>query len=204
METLKNNNLTLMKKILLPIAFFFMISSCGSKSDEASAKQKELELKAKELELKEKELQLKKSSEESSSKDDISEENKSIESQTNVNNPAPQPRKKTEEDLRRELYKKEGSNPEKYLSLDYTGRVNLLSNTIIKGTVYNSATITGFKNINITLSFYSKTDAYLGSETFTIMDFIQPGQSQSFKYKIEGYWKGAVSVKDRINYATPY
>jgi hypothetical protein len=49
-----------MKKILLPIYMIFLISSCGSKSDDSSAKQKELELKAKELELKEKELEQKK------------------------------------------------------------------------------------------------------------------------------------------------
>jgi hypothetical protein len=191
-----------MKKIILPFALFFLISSCGSKSDNSSVNQKELELKAKELELKEKELQFKKSTEETKVVE--SPEERKTQDVSNNSNQVTQSRKKTEDDLRRELYKKEGANPEKYLSLDYTGRVNLLSNTIIKGTIYNSATITGFKNINITLSFYSKTDAYLGSETFTIMDFVQPGQSQSFKYKIEGYWKGAVSVKDRINYATPY
>jgi hypothetical protein len=191
-----------MKKILLPIYIIFLISSCGSKSDD-SAKQKELELKAKELELKEKELEQKKS-EETSSKEDSSEENKTSEIQTNVNNPPPRPRRKSEDDLRRELYKKEGSKPEKYLSLDYTGRVNLLSNTVIKGTINNSATITGFKNINVTISFYSKTDSYLGSETFTIADFLQPGATRSFKFKIQGYWKGAVSAKHSINYAQPY
>lgn len=145
--------------------------------------------------MKEKELEQKKS-EETSSKDEVVDEKKTSELSNNSSNPTPQPRKKREDDLRHELYKKEGSNPEKYLSLDYTGRVNLLSNTIIKGSIHNSATITGFKNINVTLSFYSKTDAYLGSETFTIMEFIQPGKSKSFKYKIEGYWKGAVTVRD--------
>lgn len=34
-------------KILLPICIIILVSSCGSKSDDTSAKQKELELKAK-------------------------------------------------------------------------------------------------------------------------------------------------------------
>lgn len=94
----------------------------------------------------------------------------------------------SEEELQEKLYNTERSNPVKYLSVDGTYNVNLVSNTIINGTISNSATITGFENVKITANFYSKTDVLLHSETFLVMEFVEPNQDISFRHKIYGWW----------------
>jgi hypothetical protein len=191
-----------MKKIILPIYIIFLISSCGSKLDETSDKQKELELKAKELELKEKELEQKKS-ENNTRKDNASEENKPAELNNNTSSPTTQPRKKTDFELAQDLYKAESSNPKKFISAAISWKVNLAANTILNGTIYNSAEVTGYQDIEINVSFYSKQNEYLGSEIFTVYDFVKPGSSLDFKHKIKGWWSNVGSSNYEIIKAFP-
>ncbi len=98
------------------------------------------------------------------------------------------PRQQTEDEIREQLFNKEISYPTKYLSADGTYRVNLAANTIIEGTIYNNASMAGFKNVKLTAKFYSKTDVLLAKESFTVMEFVSPGDNVSFKYKISGWW----------------
>ena len=98
------------------------------------------------------------------------------------------PRQLSEDEIREKLYNKEISNPTNYLSADGTYRVNLAANTIVEGTIFNSASIAGFKNVKLTAKFYSKTDVLLGKESFLVMDFVSPNGSIPFKYKIYGWW----------------
>jgi hypothetical protein len=194
-----------MKKILLPVYIIFLISSCGSKSDDSSAKQKELELKAKELELKEKELKMNKSLE--SSKNDVQSEEIKSSNISNEKSKIPsqmnQPRKKTDFEIAQDLYKAESSNPRKYISATISWKVNLAANTILNGTVYNSAEVTGYQDIEINVSFYSKQNEYLGSEVFTVYDYVNPGSSLEFKHKIKGWWSNVGSSNYEIIKAFP-
>ncbi len=172
-----------MKKIIIPIYIIFLISSCGSKLDETSAKQKELELKAKELELKEKELEQKKS-EENPNKDEVVDEKKTSELSNNSSNPTPQPRKKTEDDLRQELYNKECSKALKYLSLDYSLNYKVFSGKDeIKGKVYNYATMAGYKDILLEVKFKSEAGYLLKTDYFGIYDNVFSGNSIPFSFK---------------------
>lgn len=98
------------------------------------------------------------------------------------------PRQLSEDEIRENLYNKEVSNPTNYLSADGTYRVNLAANTLVEGTIYNSASIAGFKNVKLTAKFYSKTDVLLAKESFLVMDFVSPNGSLPFKYKISGWW----------------
>ena len=98
------------------------------------------------------------------------------------------PRELSEDEIRENLFNKEISNPSSYLSASGTYRVNLAANTIIEGTISNSASIAGFKNIKLAAKFYSKTDVLLGNESFLVMDFISPNGRLSFKGKISGWW----------------
>lgn len=121
------------------------------------------------------------------------------------NNTSPQPpRQKTEEELKQELYQKEASNPLSYLTANYTWKVNIAANTILEGHVSNSATMAGFKNVTIKASFYSKTGVLLGEEKFTVMEFVKPGRSVSFRHKITGWWKDATNSKYVILAAEAY
>lgn len=94
----------------------------------------------------------------------------------------------SEQELRDKLYDTELQNPLKYLSVDGTYNVNLAANTIINGKISNFATNAGFKNVRITAKFYSKTDMLLQTETFTVMEFVEPNQEISFRHKIYGWW----------------
>jgi hypothetical protein len=115
-----------------------------------------------------------------------------------------EPRKLSEEEIRANLYNKEISNPASYLTTSATYRVNLAANTIIEGSIYNSASIAGFKNIKLTAKFYSKTDVLLGKESFLVMDFISPNGSLSFKNKIIGWWDNIDHWTLSVNSAEVY
>lgn len=114
------------------------------------------------------------------------------------------PKQQTEDEIREQLYNKEISNPTKYLSADGTYRVNLAANTIVEGTVYNSASMAGFKNVKLTAKFYSKTDVLLGKESFMVMEYVSPGGSASFKYKISGWWDNIDHWTLSVNSAESY
>lgn len=110
----------------------------------------------------------------------------------------------TEEELRYELFEKESSNPIDYIGVSYSWKVNLAANTIIEGDIYNNASIAGYKNITILVKFYSKTDVFIGQEKFTVMEFVPPGSSVSFRHKISGWWSDVTNSKYRIISAEPY
>lgn len=109
--------------------------------------------------------------------------------------PPKKAKKKTEDELRQELYNKEIKNPKTYISASFSSRVNLAVNTVIEGNLYNSATLANFKNVKIKVRFFSKTGAELNSETFTIMEFLPAGGSVYFKHKIYG-WTPKVDYLD--------
>ena len=114
------------------------------------------------------------------------------------------PRQQTEDEIREQLYNKEISNPTKYLSADGTYRVNLAANTIVEGTIYNGASMAGFKNVKLTAKFYSKTDVLLGKESFMVMEYVSPGGSATFKYKISGWWDDIDHWTLSVNSAESY
>jgi len=114
------------------------------------------------------------------------------------------PRQMTEDEIRENLYNKEISNPSSYLSASGTYRVNLAANTIIEGTIYNNASIAGFKNVKLTAKFFSKTDVLLGKESFLVMDFVSPNGSLPFKGKISGWWDNIDHWTLTVNSAESY
>lgn len=196
-----------MKKQIFIICSILFFASCGNDS---SDKEKELELKEKELELKERELALKAS--QNSSNDYASENGNSYQNNsrttsspnTSSSSYRSQPRQKTEDELRAELNNKEKSTPKDYLSAKYSYWSNLAANTIVEGNIFNSATLAGFKNVKIKVNFYSKTDVLLGSEIFTVMEFVPPGGSASFRHKIVGWWSNVAASRYTILSAQAY
>lgn len=97
-------------------------------------------------------------------------------------------RQKTEEELQAELFAKEQSNPKKYLSAQFRYKLNLLNQIVIDGDLYNNATICTFKNIVVTITAYSKTDAVLDTKQYTIMEFVQPNGQTPFRLKTANTW----------------
>ncbi len=125
-----------------------------------------------------------KKSEENYSKDEVVDEKKSSESKTNISNQVIQPRKKSSDELRQELYKREGSYPLKYLSVDYSLKYKVFSGKDeISGRLYNYATIAGFKDVILEVEFKSEGGYLLKTDYFGVNNYVYAGESATFNIK---------------------
>ena len=91
----------------------------------------------------------------------------------------------------------EKKNPERFLSATGYEKKNLIHQTVVKGTIVNNAKMVSFKDIDIKLSFYSKTGALLEEDHEMIYETIAPGDSKSFKTKFFAA-KGTDSVAVKV------
>ena len=81
------------------------------------------------------------------------------------------------------LEEKEKKNPAAFLKVTGGQRKNLIKQTVVRGKLYNNARIVTYKDVNLKLSFYSKTGTVLEEDIETVYDNITPGGSISFKSK---------------------
>jgi hypothetical protein len=110
-------------------------------------------------------------------------------------------KRKSAEDLRTDLLRTEQASPMNYISINsYNWSINLASNTVIKGTLLNTATLASFRNIKIRAKFYTQNGTYIsGSDhIFTVLKDFPPRQIIDFRSTISGYWKDAKSVRLEI------
>lgn len=82
-----------------------------------------------------------------------------------------------------QLLKKEQKDPAAFLVVSGKNKKNIVGQTVIKGTVSNKASVATFKDVDIKLSFYSKTKALLETDKETIFEILEPGESKDFKTK---------------------
>ena len=82
-----------------------------------------------------------------------------------------------------ELLKKEQKSPQSFLIVNGRDQKNILGQTVVKGTIFNKASVAVFKDVNLKLSFYSKTQALLETDKETIFETFRPGESKNFKTK---------------------
>jgi hypothetical protein len=81
------------------------------------------------------------------------------------------------------LGEKEQKSPARFLEIDEKDRKNFFGQTVVKATITNNATVASFKDVELTLEFYSKTHVRLTEERETIFETIAPGKSIKFKSK---------------------
>jgi len=81
------------------------------------------------------------------------------------------------------LLKKEEKNPPAFIAVQGSSKKNIVGQTVVKGTLVNKASVATFKDVDIKLSFYSKTKALLETDKETIFEILNPGESQDFKTK---------------------
>ncbi len=77
----------------------------------------------------------------------------------------------------------EQKNPTKFITIEGNKKKNLLGQTVVKGEIYNNAKMITYKDVEIKISFYSKTGTVLEEDIETIYDTIIPGGSVNFKSK---------------------
>ena len=81
------------------------------------------------------------------------------------------------------LEEKEKKNPVSFLTVSSHDKNNLIGQTVIKGSIGNTAKVCTYKDVQLELSFFSKTGTLLEKDVETIYDLIAPGKSVDFKTK---------------------
>lgn len=105
------------------------------------------------------------------------------------------------ETVKESLAEKEKNNPKRFLLVSNSDRKNLIGQTVVKGSISNKATICWYKDVELRLSFYSKTGVKLDEGLETIYEHIGPGKTIKFKTKYFAP-KGTDSVAITVNKAT--
>jgi hypothetical protein len=98
-------------------------------------------------------------------------------------NDSPKQKKESYELTKKELLSKEQKDPTAFISVSGNNRKNIVGQTVVRGTLTNKASIAVFKDVDIKLSFYSKTKALLETDKETIFQILEPGESKDFKTK---------------------
>ena len=100
------------------------------------------------------------------------------------------------------LKETEIKNPKRFLTVKGRDRKNIIGEKVVKGVVTNNAKVASYKDVEVEISYYSKTGAFLMSSTNTVYDVILPGKSADFKNR-EYAPKGTDSVALKIVGAKP-
>ena len=87
------------------------------------------------------------------------------------------------EQTKEDLAATEKKNPTLFLKVTGHDKRNLIGQTVVKGTLNNTAKVATYKDIQVKLNFYSKTGAMLEEDSETIFETIEPGKSADFKTK---------------------
>ncbi len=78
----------------------------------------------------------------------------------------------------------ERKNPLHFLSASGTKRKNFLRQTVVLGKVYNNARVVVYKDVEVLISFYSKTGTVMEEDHVTVYEKVVPGGTASFKEKL--------------------
>lgn len=120
---------------------------------------------------------------------------------------------KTPEQLKAELLLRENDEPSAYLAVEATMKEDKVKTreeglfhdaeyskdgNTIHGTIKNTATLAKFKDIVLTVTFYSQTNTAIESKDFTIYEFYAPNTITPFELKVyppEAMAKFGIEIK---------
>lgn len=74
--------------------------------------------------------------------------------------------------------------PDRFIKATCSDKKNLLGQTVVKGNLINNAKVVAYKDVELKLTFYSKTGALLEEDHETVYETVQPGASAKFKTKL--------------------
>ncbi|MES2703208.1 MAG: FxLYD domain-containing protein [Bacteroidota bacterium] len=97
------------------------------------------------------------------------------------------------EEKKASLEEIERDSPLKFLKVSAFHRGNLVNQTVVKGEVINKATLTTYKDVQISITFLDKEGTVIEKEKETLSAPVSPGETNEFKIKT-GHVKGASSV----------
>ena len=91
----------------------------------------------------------------------------------------------------------EQQNPLRFLEVVGKDKHNLIGQTVVKGEITNKATVVTYKDISVSIKFFSKTGAVLEEDEEVIYEEVKPGSNINFKSKFFAP-KGTEEVKMKI------
>jgi hypothetical protein len=88
------------------------------------------------------------------------------------------------EQTKETLEQTEKKNPLRFITVELEkDRKNLIGQWVVKGEVKNNATVAAYKDIEVEISYYSKTGAFLMSNTEMVYEEVGAGKTENFKNK---------------------
>jgi|GEM_PF-4483037 len=97
--------------------------------------------------------------------------------------------------LEREQRLAERARPGEFVNLNYTSRRNLLGESIVEGSLSNSAELTMYSEFQMMVYFADAEGYFVDSASQVVFEQIVPGETAPFKLKQKGPRKAEVSVK---------
>ncbi len=107
---------------------------------------------------------------------------------------------KNYEKTKETLEETEKKNPTKFITVEGEKKKNLIGQTVVRAEIKNNAKIVTYKDVDVKISFYSKTGVVLEEDHETIYETIAPGASIKFKSKFFAP-KGSDSVGFKVEEA---
>lgn len=77
----------------------------------------------------------------------------------------------------------EKETPLNFLVVNGGYKKNILRQSVVRATIFNNAKMVTYKDVDVKLSFYSKTGVLLEEDHETIYENVGPGESVKFKSK---------------------
>jgi hypothetical protein len=90
---------------------------------------------------------------------------------------------KNYENSKESIEKIEQKNPVKFITVEGEKKKNLIGQTVVNADVHNNAKMVTYKDVDVKISFYSKTGTVLEEDHETVYENIAPGTSVHFKSK---------------------
>ena len=92
----------------------------------------------------------------------------------------------------------ESLNFHEFIDTDSDYRQNSVGKWIIEGSIKNFASTAHFKDAQLAISYYSETNTLIGTDEYTLMEELAPGDQAGFYFKSDKF-KNAHSLKIKIN-----
>jgi hypothetical protein len=87
------------------------------------------------------------------------------------------------EETKENLAETEKKNPVRFLAVTGNDKKNLIGQTVVKGSLKNKATVASYKDVEVELSFFSKTGTLLEKDIEIVYETVAPGKETDFKTK---------------------
>ncbi|MDG1333701.1 MAG: hypothetical protein P8P74_15295 [Crocinitomicaceae bacterium] len=91
----------------------------------------------------------------------------------------------------------ERQNAEEFVNTEYNYRQDNSGKWVIEGSVANFASEIHYKDVQLVLSYYDDSKTLIGTENYTIREYLAPGDKSGFYFKSDKY-NEAISMEMEV------